>query len=96
MQNITLNERTNIIKENWKLIHNNFVPMFRWRNNENMRYNYNEINGNIECDCGISISIDLPTIQINKITLKELIRKLEYKVYRTFKDNYNIDLGIDD
>ena len=90
------NNRVNIIKENWKLAHGRFVPMFRWRTHESMRYEYDEINDSIKCDCGISIPIDLPTNQINKKTLKEMIRKLEYKVYRTFKDNYNIDLGIDD
>ena len=90
------NKRVNIIKENWKLVHGRFVPMFRWRNQKSMRYEYDEINDIIKCDCGISVPIDLPTNQINKKTLKETIRKLEYKVYRTFKDNYNIDLGIDD
>lgn len=70
--------------------------MFRWRNYESMRYEYDEINDSITCDAGISVPIDIPTDQITKKTLKEVIRKLEYKVYRTFKDNYNIDLGIDD
>lgn len=78
------------------MVHGRFVPMFRWRNHESMRYKYDEINDCIKCDCGISIPIDIATNQITKKTLTELIRKLEYKVYREFKDNYNIDLGIDD
>lgn len=89
-------KRVDIIKEKWKLVHGRFVPMFRWRNHESMRYVYDENDDSIKCDCGVGITLDLPTDQITENTLKEEIRRLEYKVYRTFKDNYNVDLGIDD
>ena len=88
--------RKEIITEQWNSIHGRFVPMFRWRNHENMRYQYDEQNDCIKADCGISIPIDVPTNQINKMSLRKVIRQLEYKVYREYKIKYDIDLGIDD
>ena len=89
-------ERSDIIKKYWDNIHGRFIPMFKWRYFANMRYFYNENDNSITCECGTSVKIDLKDNEINRKSLKDLIRKLEVKVYRYFKDNYKVDLGIDD
>lgn len=59
-----------------------------------MRYYYNEKNDSIDCECGISIPIDIPTEDLTQKKLVQLIDELEIKVLNEYIDKYNIDLGL--
>ena len=88
---IDMNEgRANKIKEVFKEIHGNLVPMFRWINYRHMEYWYNEETDEIECDCGISITFDCQDENINYDTVLNALYKLQDKVWEFYKEKLNI------
>ena len=88
--------RANKIKEVFKQIHGNRVPMFRWINYHHMEYWYNEETDEIECDCGISITFDCQDEDINYETVSNAINELEDKVRTEYLNKHNIYLYYDD
>lgn len=91
MVNIT-EERIKKIKEIWNKMHGRLVPSFRWHNHPMTPYFYNESNDSFEC-MGVSISIDIPTEELSHPKLVYLLKDLEKKVYKHYRDQYDIDLG---
>lgn len=88
--------RVEIIKSLWKEIFKDYVPMFRWDNYRHMRYWYNAEMNSLDCECGLSMNIDIPTDKLCKATIKNLIRDFEDKIFDYYLDNYNIRLNIYD
>lgn len=59
-----------------------------------MKYEYNESNDSFDCECGISVTINIPTNELTQIKLVKLIDQLELKAFDEYKEKYNIDLGL--
>lgn len=85
-------ERVKKIKEIWNKMHGRLVPGFRWLNHPITQYYYNETNDSFDC-LDVSISIDIPTEELTYPKLFYLLKDLEKKVYKHYRDKYNIDLG---
>ena len=85
-------ERVKKIKEIWNRMHGRLVPGFRWLNYPLTPYCYDEVNNTFNC-MDVSIVIDIPTEEITLPKLVYLLRDLEKKVYKHYRDKYNIDLG---
>lgn len=88
--------RVEIIKNLWKEIFKDYIPMFRWDNYKHMRYWYNAEQNSLDCECGLSIDINIPTDKLSRATIKNLIRDFEDKIFDYYLDNYNIRLNIYD
>lgn len=86
--------RAEKINRLWKKAHGIMAPYFLWENYRYMRYGYNEAADTIDCECGISVPIDIPTEELTQKKLVEVIDKLELKVLAEYKRKYNIDLGL--
>ena len=89
-------KRTQIIKEVFKDIHGNLVPMFRWINYPHMKYYYNEDTDTIDCDCGINVNVSLKDEEISYDTILQLLYDLEDKVRDKYLKEHNIYLYYDD
>ena len=85
-------DRKERIKELWKKIHGDFIPSFYWRFHPDTFYWYNEDTDNIECDCGLSIPVNLKDDELNERNLRDLIWDMENKIYADYK-NMGWDLG---
>ena len=85
-------ERVTKIKGIWNRMHGRLVPGFRWLNHPLTPYYYDEVNNTFNC-MDVSIVIDIPTEEITLPKLVYLLRDLEKKVYKHYRDKYNIDLG---
>ena len=85
-------DRKERIKELWKKIHGDFIPSFYWRFHPDMFYWYNEVTDRIECDCGLSISVNLKDDELNERNLRDLIWDMENKIYADYK-NMGWDIG---
>ena len=86
--------RGEMINRLWKKAHGISASYFLWENYPYMKYTYNEINNSIDCECGISVPIDIPTEDLTQTKLVDLIDELEIKVLNEYQDKYNIDLGL--
>ena len=91
MKRIT-EERVKKIKEIWNKIHGRLVPGFRWSYHAMTPYYYDEKNDSFKC-MDVSIPIDIPTEEITLPLLFYLLKYLEKKVYKQYRDQHNIDLG---
>lgn len=80
----------------WEEIFKNYIPMFRWDNYKHMRYWYNEETDSLDCECGLSMDIDIPTDKLSKATVRNLIIDFEDKIFDYYLDRYNIRLNIYD
>lgn len=79
-----------------KKIHGDRVSIFYWNNyDKNMRYFYDESQDTIDCECGVSVSINIEIQDINENLLYNLIWDLEDKVQDFFWEKYKINLQID-
>ena len=85
-------ERVLKIKEIWNRMHGRLVPGFRWHNHEFTPYYYDEANDSFNC-MEVSIPIDIPTEDLTLPKLVYLLHDLRNKVFRHYRDRYNIDLG---
>lgn len=85
-------DRKERIKELWKKIHGDFIPSFYWRFHPDMFYWYNEDTDSIECDCGLSIPVNLKDDELNERNLRDLIWHMENKIYADYK-KIGWDLG---
>lgn len=88
-----MESRSEKIRRLWKKIHGNHATYFLWENHPYMHYDYNATTDTIDCECGISVPINLPTEEITQLKLIEMIDSLELKVYEEYKEKHNIDLG---
>lgn len=78
----------------WTKIHGRAASYFLWQNYEHMQYAYNAIRDTIDCECGIRVSIDIPTEELTVGKLGDKIAELEMKVFNEYRDKHNIDLGL--
>ena len=85
-------ERVEKIKILWNKIHGDFVPTFYWQFHPDMLYWYNTENDSIECDCGLSMPITLKDEELNERNIRALIRNMESKIYRDYR-NIGWDIG---
>ena len=78
-------DRKERIKELWKKIHGDFVPIFYWRFHPNMFYWYNEDTDRIECDCGLRYPVNLNDEELNRRNLINIIDDMESQIYKDYK-----------
>lgn len=81
------------INKFWEDIHDICFPYFYWKNHSPMQYEYNNVTDTIDCECGISIPINVSTEDLTEDILVRLIDELEYKIYKEYKEKKNINLG---
>ena len=81
------------IKELWNSVHGRRVPCFYWKFHPDMYYWYNECINCIECDCGLRVPVNLKYEELTEMTIRELIKDMEYKIYADYK-KMGWDIGI--
>ena len=79
-------DRNKRIKEIFYSIHGYAEPSFYWQFHLDMRYWYNEDTDTLDCDCGLVMPITLNDDELNERNIRELIRNMESKIYRDYRD----------
>lgn len=87
--------RIDKIKKIWHGIHGEWVPMFHWSHYKSLEYKYNDMTDSIECECGVSVPIDILTENLTEDIIRDKIYELDGKVQDYYWENFKIIMDYD-
>lgn len=86
------NIREKVIADIWLQIHGIYKSVFLWMDDSETEYHYDADKDAIVSDNGFSVPVSLPTDQITKKYVRNLIQQLEGDIAEYYRKHYKIIL----
>lgn len=78
------NIRVKLIDDIWHQIHGRYKSIFYWMNSTKTEYHYDAAKDAIVSDNGFSVPVSLPTEEITRDYIYDLIEELEGDIYEYY------------